>query len=139
MAPPSRKRSTTPPADNNPRTTNFGISLAEPDRQIILQLSLQFECMEQAMLSAQAANTNRICELEKHLVSITTELQKVYQQLTNTPHNKPHGKPTDNATPAAQPAPHVSLHLLPHAYRNPWTSGETQPKISPRLNASTLA
>jgi hypothetical protein len=30
--------------------------------------------MEQAMLSAQAANTNRICELEKHLASVTSEL-----------------------------------------------------------------
>jgi hypothetical protein len=60
--------------------------------------------MEQAMLSAQAANTNRIRELEKHLASITTELQKVRQQLTNAPHNKPHGKPADNATPAAPPA-----------------------------------
>jgi hypothetical protein len=28
------------------------------------------------MLSAQDANTNWICELEKHLASITTELQK---------------------------------------------------------------
>jgi hypothetical protein len=59
--------------------------------------------MEQAMLSAQAANTNRICELEKHLASITTELQKVCQQLTNTPHNKPHSKPADNTTPATPP------------------------------------
>jgi hypothetical protein len=42
-------------------------------------------------------------------VSVTTELQKVRQQLTNAPHNKPHGKPADNATPTAQPAtPHVS-------------------------------
>jgi hypothetical protein len=65
--------------------------------------------MEQAMLSAQAANTNQICELEKHLASITSELQKVRQQLTNAPHNKPHGKPADNATPAAPPAtPHMT-------------------------------
>jgi hypothetical protein len=56
------------------------------------------------MLSTQAANTNRIHELEKHLASITTELQKVRQQLTNAPHNKPHGKSADNITPAAPPA-----------------------------------
>jgi hypothetical protein len=60
--------------------------------------------MEQAMLSAQAANTNRIRELEKHLASITTKLQKVHQQLTNAPHNKPHGRPADIPTPAAPPA-----------------------------------
>jgi hypothetical protein len=60
--------------------------------------------MEKAMLSTEAANTNQICELEKHLASVTTELLKVCQQLTNTPHNKPHGKPADNATPAALPA-----------------------------------
>jgi hypothetical protein len=76
----------------------------EPDREIILQLSLQFERMEQAMLSAQAANINRIRELEKHLASITTELEKVHQQLTNIPHNKPYGKPADNTTPATPPA-----------------------------------
>jgi hypothetical protein len=114
MAPPPRKRSAPPPDDNNPRNTNFGVSLAEPDRQIILQLSLQFECMEQAMLSAQAANTNRIRELEKHLASVTTELQKVRQQLTNAPHNKPHGKPADNTTPAAPPAvPHSTAPAAP--------------------------
>jgi hypothetical protein len=60
--------------------------------------------MEQAMLSAQAANTNGIPELEKHLVSITTKLQKVHEQLTNIPHNKPNSKPANNATPAALPA-----------------------------------
>jgi ribosomal protein L29 len=30
--------------------------------------------MEQAMLSAQAANTNQIRELEKQVASVTTEL-----------------------------------------------------------------
>jgi hypothetical protein len=60
--------------------------------------------MEQAMLSAQAANTNRISELEKHLASITSELPKVCQQLTNAPQNKPHGKPADNSMPATPPA-----------------------------------
>jgi hypothetical protein len=113
MAPP-RKRSATPPADNTPRNTNFGVSLVEPDRQIILQLSLQFERMEQAMLSTQAANTNRIYELEKHLASVTTELQKVCQQLTAVPHNKPHSKHADKATPAAPPAaPHVTTPAAP--------------------------
>jgi hypothetical protein len=58
IAPLPCKRSAPPPANNTPGNTNFGISLAEPDCQIILQLLIQFECMEQAMLSAQAANTN---------------------------------------------------------------------------------
>jgi hypothetical protein len=35
-----------PPANNTTCNTNSGISLTEPDHQIILQLSLQFECME---------------------------------------------------------------------------------------------
>jgi hypothetical protein len=114
MAPPSRKRSAPTPANNNPQNTNFGICLAEPDHQITLQLSLLFKCIEQAMLSAQAANTNHICELEKHLASIATKLQKLRQQLTNAPHNKPHGKPADNATPAAPPAtPHVTTPATP--------------------------
>jgi hypothetical protein len=109
-----RKRSAPPPGDNTTRNTNFGVSLAEPDHQIILQLSLQFEHMEQAMLSAQAANTNRIHELEKQVASVTTELQKVYQQLTTTPHNKPHGMSADKATPATLPTtPCVTIPTAP--------------------------
>jgi hypothetical protein len=70
--------------------------------------------MEQAMLSAQAANTNRIRELEKHLASVTSELHKVCQQLTNAPYNKPHGKPADTATPAAPPAaPRITTPATP--------------------------
>jgi hypothetical protein len=70
--------------------------------------------MEQAMLSAQAANTNRIRRLEKHLASVTTELQKVRQQLTTTHLNKPHGKSTDKANPATPPAaPHVTTPAAP--------------------------
>jgi hypothetical protein len=139
MAPPSRKRSAPPPADNNPRNTNFGISLAEPDCQIILQLSLQFERMEQAMLSAQAANTNRIRELEKHLASVTTELQKVPQQLTNVPHNKPHGKHADNAAPATQPAaPHVTTPTAPRPQKpwDIWGNPTENLTWAERLNAS---
>jgi hypothetical protein len=76
--------------------------------------------MEQAMLSAQAANTNRIRKLEKQLASITTELQKVCQQLTTAPYNKPHGKSADKATPAAPPAaPHVTTPATPRARNNP--------------------
>jgi ribosomal protein L29 len=109
-----RKRSAPPPADNTTRNTNFGISLAEPDRQIILQLSLQFARMEQAMLSTQAANTNRIRELEKQVASVTTELQKVHQQLTTALHNKLHGKSSDKATPATPPtAPCVTTPAAP--------------------------
>jgi hypothetical protein len=70
--------------------------------------------MEQAMLSTQAANTHWIRELEKHLASITTELQKVCQQLTNAPHNKPHGKPADNTTPATPPAAvRITIPVVP--------------------------
>jgi hypothetical protein len=60
--------------------------------------------MENAILSAQAANTNRIRELEKQVASITTKLQKVRQQLTTAPHNKLHSKSADKATPATPPA-----------------------------------
>jgi hypothetical protein len=74
--------------------------------------------MEQAMLSAQAANTNRIRELEKQVASVTTELQKVHQQLTTAPHNKPHGKPTDKVTTAAPPAaPHITAPAAPRLQR----------------------
>jgi hypothetical protein len=110
-----RERSAPPPADNTTRNTNFGISLAEPGHQIILQLSLQFERMEQAMLSAQATNTNRIRKLEKQVASTTTELQKVRQELTTAFHNKPHGKSADKATPATPPAtPRVTIRTAPH-------------------------
>jgi hypothetical protein len=139
MAAPPCKRSAPPPANNNPRTTNFGVSLAEPDRQIILQLSLQFERMEQAMLSAQAAITNRIRELEKHLASVTTKLQKVRQQLTNTPHNKPHGKPADNATPAAPSAtPRVTTPAAPRPQKplDIWGNPTESLTWAEHLNAS---
>jgi hypothetical protein len=66
------------------------------------------------MLSAQAANTNRIRELEKQVASVTTELQKVHQQLTTATHNKPHGMSADKATPAAPPAaPRVTIPAAP--------------------------
>jgi hypothetical protein len=138
MAPP-RKCSAPPPTDNTPRNTNFGISLAEPDHQIILQLSLRFERMEQAMLSAQAANTNRIRELEKHLASITTELQKVCQQLTTTHLNKPHGKSTDKANPATPPAaPHVTTPAAPCPQKplDIWGNPTENLTWAERLNAS---
>jgi uncharacterized membrane protein len=95
--------------------------------------------MEQAMLSAQAANTNRICKLEKHLASITTELQKVRQQLTNTPHNKPHGKPANNATPAAPPAAlHVTTPAAPRPQKplDNWGNLTENLTWAERLNAS---
>jgi hypothetical protein len=66
------------------------------------------------MPSAQAANTNRICKLKKYLVSITTKLQTVCQQLTNTPHNKPHSRPADNATPTTPLAtPYITIPAAP--------------------------
>jgi hypothetical protein len=66
------------------------------------------------MLSAQAANTNRIRELERQVTSITTELQKVCQQLATAPHNRPHGKSADKATPATPPAtPHITIPAAP--------------------------
>jgi hypothetical protein len=95
--------------------------------------------MEQAMLSAQAANTNRIRELEKHLASVTTELQKVRQQLTNAPHNKPHGKPADNATPAAPPAaPHITMPAAPRPQKplDIWGNPTENLTWAERLNAS---
>jgi hypothetical protein len=91
------------------------------------------------MLSAQAANTNRIRELEKHLASVTTELQKVRQQLTNAPHNKPHGKPADNATPAAPPAaPRVTTPAAPCPQKplDIWGNPTENLTWAERLNAS---
>jgi hypothetical protein len=103
-----RKHPAPPPIDNGTRNNNFGMSLAEADRQRILQLSLRFECMENAMLSTQATNTNRIRALEKQVASVTAELQRVRQQLTSTPApNKPTGKNPErgrlDAPPAAPP------------------------------------
>jgi hypothetical protein len=70
--------------------------------------------MEQAMLSTQAANTNRIRELERQVASVNTELQKVHQQLTTAHHNKPHGKSADKANPATPPAtPHATTPAAP--------------------------
>jgi hypothetical protein len=91
------------------------------------------------MLSAQAANTNRIRELEKHLASITTELQKVRQQLTNAPHNKPHGKPADNATPASPPTtPRVTTPAAPRPQKplDIWGNPTENLTWAERLNAS---
>jgi hypothetical protein len=95
--------------------------------------------MEQAMLSAQATNTNRIRELEKHLASVTTELQKVRQQLTNAPHNKPHGKPADNATPATPPAaPRINTPAAPRPQKplDIWGNPTENLTWAERLNAS---
>jgi hypothetical protein len=95
--------------------------------------------MEQAMLSAQAANTNQIRELEKHLASVTTELQKVRQQLTNAPHNKPHGKPADNATPTTPPAtPRITTPAAPRPQKplDIWGNPTENLTWAERLNAS---
>jgi hypothetical protein len=48
--------------------------------------------MEKALLSSQATSTNRVCELEKQVSSITTELHRMRQQYNTTPApNKPTG------------------------------------------------
>jgi hypothetical protein len=47
----SRKRTSIPPADTAARNPSFGVALADSDRQLILQLSLQVERMEKALLS----------------------------------------------------------------------------------------
>jgi hypothetical protein len=94
--------------------------------------------MEQAMLSAQAANTKRIRELEKQVASITTELQKVCQQLTTAPHNKPNGKSADKATPAAPPAtPRVTTPAAPHLQKplDIWGNPTENPSWADRLHA----
>jgi hypothetical protein len=71
------------------------------------------------MLSTQATNTNQICKLKKHLVSITTKLQKVCQQLTNVLHNKLHGKSANKATPTAPPTtPHIITPAAPHLQKH---------------------
>jgi hypothetical protein len=85
-----RKHPAIPPADNTARNPNFGITLADSDCQLILQLSLQLECMDKALLSSQATRTNHIHELEKQVASITAELHRTRQQHSTTPApNKP--------------------------------------------------
>jgi hypothetical protein len=113
-----RKRTSIPPADAAARNPSFGVALADSDRQLILQLSLQAERMEKAILSSQATSTNRIRELEKQVVSITAELHRTRQQQTATPApNKPTGNtpergrssacaPTQRAGIPAAPRPH---------------------------------
>jgi hypothetical protein len=114
----SRKRTAIPPADTATRNPNFGVALADSDRQLILQLSLQVERMEKAILSSQATSTNRIRELEKQVASITAELHRTRQQQNATPApNKPTGNnpergrssaraPTQRAGTPAAPRPH---------------------------------
>jgi hypothetical protein len=114
----SRKRTAIPPADTAARNTNFGVALADSDRQLILQLSLQVERMEKAILSSEATSTNRIRELEKQVASITAELHRTCQQQNATPApNKPTGNnpergrssaraPTQRACTPAAPHPH---------------------------------
>jgi hypothetical protein len=92
--------------------------MADSDRQLILQLSLQVERMEKAILSSQATSTNRIRELEKQVASITAELHHTRQQQNATPApNKPTGNnpergrssaraPTQRAGTPAAPCPH---------------------------------
>jgi hypothetical protein len=95
--------------------------------------------MEQAMLSAQAANTNRIRELERQVTSVTTELQKVRQQLTTAHHNKPHGKSNDKANPAAPPtAPHITTPTAPHPQKplDIWGNPTENLTWAERLNTS---
>jgi hypothetical protein len=113
----SRKCSAIPPADTATRNPNFGVALADSDRQLILQLSLQVERMEKAILSSQATSTNRIRELEKQVASITAELHRTRQQQNTTPApNKPTGNnpergrssaraPTQRARTPAAPRP----------------------------------
>jgi hypothetical protein len=74
--------------------------------------------MEKAILSSQAASTNRIRELEKQVASITAELHRTRQQQNATPApNKPTGNnpergwssahaPTQRACTPAAPRPH---------------------------------
>jgi hypothetical protein len=114
----SRKRTSVPPADTAARNPSFGVALADSDRQLILQLSLQVERMEKAILSSQATSTNRIRELEKQVASIIAELHRTRQQQNATPApNKPTGTnpergrssaraPTQRARIPAAPRPH---------------------------------
>jgi hypothetical protein len=95
--------------------------------------------MEQALLSAQAANTNRIRKLENQVASVTTELQKVRQQLTTAHHNKPYGKPADKANPATPPAaPHAPTPAAPSPQKplDIWGNPTKNPTWAERLNAT---
>jgi hypothetical protein len=88
----SRKCTAIRLADTAAQNRNFGVALADSDRQRILQLSLQVERMEKVLLSSQATSTNRIRELEKQVASVTAELHRTRQQHNTTPApNRPTG------------------------------------------------
>jgi hypothetical protein len=111
----SRKHPSVPPADTAAQNPSFGVALADPDRQLILQLSLQVERMEKALLSSQATSTNRIHELEKQVASITAELHRMRQQHSATPApNKPTGNNPDRGRSSARtPTQRVSTPATP--------------------------
>jgi hypothetical protein len=94
--------------------------------------------MGEAMLSTQAANTNRIRKLEKQVASITSECQKVCQQLTTVPHNKLHGMSADKGTPGTPPAtPRVTTPNAPHPQKplDIWGNPTKSLSWADRLNA----
>jgi hypothetical protein len=88
----------------------LGVALADSDYQLILQLSLQVERMEKAILSSQATSTNHIHELEKQVATITTELHRMCQQQNATPApNKPTGNNPERGRSSAR-APTQRTH-----------------------------
>jgi hypothetical protein len=114
-----RKRTSVPPADTAARNPSFGVALADSDRQLILQLSLQVEHMEKALLSSQATSTNLIRELEKQVASITTELHRAHQQQNATPApNKPTGNnPERGRSSARAPTQRTCTLATPHPHK----------------------
>jgi hypothetical protein len=88
----------------------------------MLQLSLQVEHMEKALLSSQATSTNRIRELEKQVASITAELHHMHQQHSTTPApNKPTGyNPERGRSSAHTPTQRACTPATPHPH-NPTT------------------
>jgi hypothetical protein len=85
LAPPHGSQSCSTPqkcprpsdASGDARSSDNIVSLVDTDCQPIPQMASHFECMGNALIAAQAANTNCIHELEKQVATTTAEVHKV--------------------------------------------------------------
>jgi hypothetical protein len=136
-----RKHPSTPPADTAARTPAPGIVLADSDRQVILQLSLQVERMEKALLSSQATSTNRIRKLEKQVASIMAKLHRTCQQHSSTPApNRPTGKyPERGRSNARAPTPAPPQPQQPPTDKLSWAAHITAAAESNQQQFTTVS
>jgi hypothetical protein len=82
-------------------------------------MASSFEHLENTLISAQAANSNRIRKLEKQVATTTAELQKVHQLLSASPApTQPHGKSSQKQGPTAPPHTKQPKAPRPWPFRN---------------------